>query len=326
MANLLEFAEQRIREEFGLAVVRLTVPRDPSLAPLESPGGLGHVTRLPLMKDGNEIGLLEAATTGSYLTGETSAALEFLAEQLPASIDLCRLLEDKLRLERELAERERLAVLGQMAANVSHNLRNPLSSMKTVLQVQLENPDLPIDMRRDCALVVNEIDRMSAKLTQLLRYAKPSVNGERVGAVALARQTASLFGRDAEQRNIRLEFDQPREEIWVLASEEALGEVLSNLIVNAMEAQPQGGRIRVALSRDAEQMEIRVDDDGPGISDDLRAKIFQPYFTTKPTGTGLGLSIVARRITEMGGTVTCESPQRNGAGTRFRITLPLAQE
>jgi signal transduction histidine kinase len=326
VASLLVFAERRIREEFGLAVVRLVVPRDPALAPLESPGGLGHVTRLPLMKDGDEIGLLEAATTGSYLTGETSAALEFLAEQLPASIDLCRLIEDKVQLERELAERERLAVLGQMAANVSHNLRNPLSSMKTVIQVQLENPDLPIDARRDCILVVSEIDRMSAKLTQLLRYAKPSVNGERVGAVALARQTASLFGRDAERRSIRLEFDQPREEISVLASEEALGEVLSNLIVNAMEAQPDGGRVRVALSRNGDDVEIRVEDDGPGISDELRGKIFQPYFTTKTTGTGLGLSIVARRVAEMGGTVSCESPLRNGTGTRFRLTLPLAKE
>jgi signal transduction histidine kinase len=325
IAELIAFAERRIREEFGLGVVRISVPRDPALAPLESPGGLGHVARLPLMKNGSEIGLLEAATTGSYLTGETSAALEFLAEQLPGSIDLCRMIGEKLQLERELAERERMAGLGQMAATISHNLRNPLSSMKTVLQVQLENPDLPVDARRDCTLVVSEIDRMSAKLTQLLRYAKPSVNGERVAAVALARQTASLFGRDAERRNIRMEFDQPREEIFVRASEDSLGEVLSNLIVNAMEAQPNGGRVRVGLSSDSEWAEIRVDDDGPGISEDLRARIFQPYFTTKPTGTGLGLSIVARRIAEMGGTLACESPLRNGAGTRFRLTVPLAK-
>jgi signal transduction histidine kinase len=326
--NILEltaFAERKIREEFGLGAVRISVPRDPGRAALESPGGLGHVTRLPLMKNGSEIGLLEAATTGSYLTGETSAALEFLAEQLPASVDLCRMIGEKLQLERELAERERMAGLGQMAATISHNLRNPLSSMKTVLQVQLENPDLPLDARRDCTLVVTEIDRMSAKLTQLLRYAKPSVNGERVPAVALARQTASLFGRDAERRNIRMEFDQPRDEIFVRASEDSLGEVLSNLIVNAMEAQPNGGRVRVGLSSDAEWAEIRVDDDGPGISEELRARIFQPYFTTKPTGTGLGLSIVARRIAEMGGTLACESPLRNGAGTRFRLTVPLAK-
>ncbi len=325
LCELSGLAERRIREEFGLAVVRISLPRDPALAALESPGGLGHVARLPLMKNGSEIGLLEAATTGSYLTGETSAALEFLAEQLPGSIDLCRMIGEKLQLERELAERERMAGLGQMAATISHNLRNPLSSMKTVLQVQLENPDLPLDARRDCTLVVSEIDRMSAKLTQLLRYAKPSVNGERVAAVALARQTASLFGRDAERRNIRMEFDQPRDEIFVRASEDSLGEVLSNLIVNAMEAQPNGGRVRVGLSADAERAEIRVDDDGPGISEELRARIFQPYFTTKPSGTGLGLSIVARRIAEMGGTLACESPLRNGAGTRFRLTVPLAR-
>jgi signal transduction histidine kinase len=325
IAELIAFTERRIREEFGLGLVRISVPRDPSRAALESPGGLGHVARLPLMKNGNEIGLLEAATTGSYLTGETSAALEFLAEQLPGSIDLCRMIGEKLQLERELAERERMAGLGQMAATISHNLRNPLSSMKTVLQVQLENPDLPVDARRDCTLVVSEIDRMSAKLTQLLRYAKASVNGERVAAVALARQTASLFGRDAERRNIRMEFDQPRDEIFVRASEDSLGEVLSNLIVNAMEAQPNGGRVRVGLSADAEWAEIRVDDDGPGISEELRGRIFQPYFTTKPTGTGLGLSIVARRIAEMGGTLACESPLRNGAGTRFRLTVPLVK-
>jgi signal transduction histidine kinase len=324
IADLISNAERRIREEFGLAIVRLTIPRDPKQKPLEAPGGLGHTARLPLLKDGQEIGLLEGASTGSYLTGETSAALEFLAEQLPAMLDLCRLIEDKLRLERELAERERLALLGQMAASVSHNLRNPLSSMKTVLQVQLENPNLPLDVRHDCALVVDEIDRMSAKLTQLLRYAKPSVNGQRISAVALARQTASLFGRDAERRNIRMEFNQPVEEISVLASEDALSEVLSNLIVNAIEAQPNGGRVRIALSRNANRLEIQVEDDGPGISTDVRAKIFQPFFTTKATGTGLGLTIVARRIAEIGGTLACESPLDGGKGTRFRFTLPLA--
>ena len=192
VGHLLAEAEKRLREEFGLAAVRLAVPRDLAVGPLGSPGGLGHVAQIRLMKDGQEVGLLEAASTGSYLTGETTAALEFLAEQLPGMLDLARLIEDKLRLERELAERERMASLGQMAANVSHNLRNPLSSMKTVLQVQLENPDLPLDVRRDCSLVVNEIDRMSAKLTQLLHYAKPSTNGQRVAAVALAKQTAVL--------------------------------------------------------------------------------------------------------------------------------------
>jgi signal transduction histidine kinase len=324
VAELVALAERRIREEFGLAAVRISVPRDVAVQPLEIPGGLGHAVRLPLMKDKQEIGLLEAVTTGAYITGETSAALEFLAEQLPAMFDLCRLIEEKLRLERELAGRERLALLGQMAASVSHNLRNPLSSMKTILQVQLEKPDLPFDIRHDCALVVGEIDRMSAKLTQLLKFAKPSVNGQRIGAVALAKQTAALFGRDAERRNVRLEFDCPAQEVWLLVSEEALSEVLSNLIINAIEAQPDGGRVRVGLTQTTENLEIRVEDDGPGISQEMRAQIFQPFFTTKATGTGLGLSIVARRVAEMGGEVTCESPVRNEKGTRLTVKLPAA--
>jgi len=241
---------------------------------------------------------------------------------------LARLIEEKLRLERELAERERMAVLGQMAASVSHNLRNPLSSMKTVLQVQLENPGLPFDVRHDCALVVDEIDRMSAKLTQLLRFAKPSVNGQRVAAVALAKQTAALFGRDAERRNVRLESACPSREVFVLASGDGLSEVLSNLIVNGIEAQPEGGRVRIGLETDVagDRLEVVVEDDGPGISRELRAKIFEPYFTTKATGTGLGLSIVARRVAEMGGTIACESPLHEGKGTRFRLTLPLAPD
>lgn len=324
VAQLLAGAERRIRDEFGLATVRISVPRDPALAPLESPGGLGHVARIPLKKGREETGLLEAATTGSYLTGETTAALEFLAEQLPAMIDLCRLIEEKIRLERELAERERLAMLGQMAATVSHNLRNPLGAMKTVLQVQLENPDLPADVRQDCTLVLSEIERMSAKLTQLLHFAKPAVSGRRVGAAGVAGQIVALFRPDAERRGVRLEFEAPTGDASVHASEEALNEILSNLVVNAIEAQTDGGRVRVQLARNGNHLDIFVEDDGPGISPDTRAKIFQPFFTTKATGTGLGLAIVARRVSEIGGTVACESPLAGGRGTRVHVSLPIA--
>ena len=326
VAHLIAHAERRIREQFGLATVRLTIPKEHTQSPLRAPGALGHAVRIPLLKDREQIGLLEASSTGAYLTGETTAALEFLAEQLPAMLELSRLIENKLRLERELSERERLALLGQMAASVSHNLRNPLSSMKTILQVQLENPDLPSDVRHDCALVLNETERMSAKLTHLLHFAKPSVQSANVDARALATHMVVLFQRDAERRNVDLELVCTTDKAIVQASEEALNETLSNLIVNATEAQPSGGCVRVALSREGDQLEMSVEDDGPGISVDVQSKIFQPFFTTKASGTGLGLSIVARHIAEMGGTIACESPVANGKGTRFRLRLPLATE
>jgi len=324
LSRLVTRSEELIRREFGLAAVRISIPRDPALKPLEDPGGLGHVARFSLLKDGKEIGLLEAASTGAFLTGETSAALQFLAEQIPAMVDLCVLIEEKVRLERELAERERMAMLGQMAASVSHNLRNPLSSMKTILQVQLENRDLPGDVRHDCALVLDEINRMNAKLTQLLKFAKPAAAGSQTGAVEIARRTMNLFRHDAERRNVIVEFETPEQEIGSVASEEALGEVLSNLVVNAIEAQPEGGRVRVELRHRGKRLEIIVEDHGPGISSETRTKIFQPFFTTKATGTGLGLAIVARRVDEMGGTIACESPLDDHRGTRFRVSLPIA--
>ena len=122
------------------------------------------MVRVPILQNNVEIGLIEASSTGAVLTGEVSAALQIVGEQMPAAIDLCRLIGEKLLLERELAERERLALVGQMAASISHNLRNPLSSMKTVLQVLLEKPDLQPDVRADCSLVVAEVDRLSLEI------------------------------------------------------------------------------------------------------------------------------------------------------------------
>lgn len=326
--GLLAFAERRIAEEFGLAAVRLTASPAPPESPLASPGGLGHSFCVPLLKSGQTIGTLEAASTGVYLTGETTGALAFLAEQLPGLIDLARLIEEKLRLERELSERERMALVGQMAASVSHNLRNPLSSMKTILQVQLENPELPGSVQQDCALVVSEIDRMSAKLTQLLQFSRPATNGQRVETVRVAREAVELFRRDAERRGVRVDFDGPNNgsgaEIFVRASADALNEVLANLVLNAVEAQPGGGGVRVRVAPKNGVVEILVQDDGPGISGEARDKIFQPFYTTKATGTGLGLSIVARRTAEMGGEVVCESPVAQGRGACFRVRIPIS--
>src|SRR5258705_13476107 len=124
---------------------------------------------------GRTIGVLWVRPHGAMLSGETRAALEFLCEQLPAAFDLCRLIEEKLRLERELAERERLALVGQMAASISHSLKNPLGSIKTILQVQMESPELPRSLRGETQMVLEEINRLSARLNQLLQFSRPGV-------------------------------------------------------------------------------------------------------------------------------------------------------
>ena len=107
------------------------------------------------------------------------------------------------------------------------------------------------------------------------------------------------------------------------ASAEAVSEILSNLVVNALEATVRGGRVSVTGSANGDGFLFAVEDDGPGIPESVREKILQPFFTTKTQGTGLGLAIVARRVAEFGGKLDWESPVRDGRGTRFRVILPL---
>jgi signal transduction histidine kinase len=339
--RLIEFAEEHIRQEFGLELVRIRLNATDANAALidderrldeitaTRPAWAGQPVRLRLGKPGAEMGELEVVPVGSAISGEASAALDFLAEQLPAVIELCRVIEQKLALERELDERERMALVGQMAASISHNLKNPLGSMKTILQVQLENSSLPTDARRDLSMVLSELDRLSAKLNQLLQYARPAVRvsaaaPSRVDVGAAAEQVVSLLRHDAERRGVRLTLRDESGGALVGGPQEALADILSNLVVNAIEAMADGGAISVGVERDAQEVVSVVSDDGPGIGAENRANVFRPFFTTKPSGTGLGLAIVERRVLELGGSVTCESPIANGRGARFVVRLPMA--
>jgi signal transduction histidine kinase len=213
-----------------------------------------------------------------------------------------------------------------MAASISHNLGNPLGAMKTLLQVQLESPELSAAARSDCQRVIAEIDRLTAKLTQLLRYSRPAVRDESSGAVtvdvcAAIASAVGLLRHDAEKRSVLPEAEIAPGALLAAGHEAALGEILSSLIVNALEAAPEGGAVRVAARHRDANIEIEVADNGPGIAAEARDKIFQPFFTTKSRGTGLGRAIVARRAEELGGEIRCESPAAQGKGTRFIVAL-----
>ncbi|MGH9677233.1 MAG: two-component system sensor histidine kinase NtrB, partial [Candidatus Acidiferrum sp.] len=270
-------------------------------------------------------GILHAEPHGAAISGETRAALEFLCEQLPGALDLCRLIEEKLRLERELAERERLAILGQMAASISHNLKNPLGSIKTILQVQLENPELPGSVRGETKMVLEEIGRLSSKLNQLLQFSRPAVLGRAAAGTCdvrvVAEEVSGVLRHEAERRGVALSVEMESDGARLAASAEAMSEILSNLVVNALEATPRRGHVRVSGSANGDGYLICVEDDGPGVPENVREKILQPFFTTKTQGTGLGLAIVARRVAEFGGKLDWESPVSGGRGTRFTVKL-----
>ncbi len=327
--QLADFIESRLKAHFEFAEVGLMLWHPSS----------GKEERLPARKEfregfsilqGNQtIGTLHVEPHGAAVSGETRRALEFLCEQLPGALDLCRAIEEKLRLERELAERERLAALGQMAASISHNLKNPLGSMKTILQVQLENPEMPESMRAETRMILEEIGRLSAKLNQLLQFSRPAVLGEgrpaKCNATEVAREVVGVLRPEAQRKGVALELHPAATALSVAISTEALNDILTNLVVNALDAASRGGRVQVEVSRKDGNGLIAVEDDGPGVAAELREKILQPFFTTKTQGTGLGLAIVARRASDAGGKLEFESPVKNGRGTRFYVTLPMEE-
>jgi len=221
-------------------------------------------------------------------------------------------------------------LVGQTAASISHNLKNPLGSIKTILQVQLENPELPESMRGETRMVLEEISRLSTKLNQLLQFSRPAVRGRDVPSVSdsatVLREVVGVLRPEADRRGISIRLELATETIPVAVGPEALNDIFSNLVVNALEATTSGGAISAVISTSNGTCLVNIEDDGPGIPIAVREKILQPFFTTKSQGTGLGLAIVARRVAECDGKLAWKSPVRDGRGTRFEISLPLAQE
>jgi len=327
--RLRQFAANWIAEKLQLAEVKFELSR---VAPTSEPGIPAKSSSEEVFTIGavKELGHLRVRSHGAMISGETYAALEFVAEQLPAAFNLCHLIEEKLRLERELAERERMALVGQMAASISHNLKNPLGSIKTILQVQMESAELPAALRGETQMVLDEINRLSSKLNQLLQFSRPGVRpssrGDRCNLVAVATNVAEVLCREAESRGISLELAAHPGECQVTCSAEAANDILSNVVLNAIEAVPSSGRVSLAFQCEGKYCTVAVEDDGPGIAPELRDKIVQPFFTTKSRGTGLGLAIVSRRLEEMGGSLVIESPVHDQRGSRFLLSFPTTSD
>jgi signal transduction histidine kinase len=327
---LARFVERRVQETFELAAATVRIQETLQVYERRNDSSAeksrfaiveGKAAEEGLARTAS--GILRVVPHGAALSGETRAALEFLCEQLPGAFDLCRLIEEKLRLERELAERERLALVGQMAASISHNLKNPLGSIKTILQVQMERPELPEMVRGETKIVLDEIGRLSAKLNQLLQFSRPAVRSGSAGATCDARmvieEVVGVLRHEAERRGIALETRTPESNTTIAAAADAISDVVSNLLVNALEATPRGGRVSVTAVQNSGGCVLAVEDDGPGIAPTVREKILQPFFTTKTQGTGLGLAIVARRVAEFCGQLEVESPVKDGRGARFQV-------
>jgi signal transduction histidine kinase len=211
-----------------------------------------------------------------------------------------------------------------MAATVAHEIKNPLSAIKSIAQVMGEDESLSHEYARDLSLIVGETDRLGQSVTQLLSFARKETPSELPSrAEQLISSVVRLFQVSAEKQGVTLSAKIEKDEELDGAAVSAVRVALSNLLLNALQATPAGGKVAVTQKIENGVLVIFVEDSGPGVSDDLRKRIWEPFFTTKQRGTGLGLAIVRKRMQEAGGTARLV-PRVNGAGARFELRVPLS--
>jgi signal transduction histidine kinase len=232
--------------------------------------------------------------------------------------------------ERDLVRTERLAAVGKMAAIVTHEVRNPLSSIglnTELLDEELGNIPGPaaVEARNLCRVVQAEVDRLTAITEEYLHFARlPKPRLQLEALAPIVRSLAEFEREPLARRGIELTLELGEDLPPVMIDEGQLRQALRNLMRNAGEAlSGRGGRISVQTRRGGRDgIELRVADDGPGIPEDVRARLFDAFVTTKEGGTGLGLALTLQIIREHGGTIRVDSPP--GSGATFIVDLPGA--
>lgn len=226
-------------------------------------------------------------------------------------------------LERAMIHAEELAAAGRMAAGMAHELRNPLTAISMLVQLQREKAEEEGLPAEDLQVIEREIARMEERLKAFIDFARPSrPEGRRIDLGAVAAETLALLQGRAAKHRVEIKLVRPKEPIQVQADAEQIGRVLMNLTMNALDAMPRGGRLTTTVSRAPDGfVELTVDDTGPGVQPDALPRLFEPFFTSKEAGLGLGLAISERIARDHGGSLVA-SNQPDGAGARFVLRLP----
>ncbi|WP_373045456.1 ATP-binding protein [Vulgatibacter sp.] len=285
---------------------------------------------IPLLGAERVIGFLnlqDERVPEAYSSDEIALLLE-IAEQTATVVENSKLYD-------RMKERDRLAALGEMAAGLAHEIRNPLGAIKGAAQF-LDPQQLGGEEGEFVQVIIDEVDRLNGVVTQFLDYARP-----------LKSTPHPIDVNDLVERTLRLVQTNLPEGIEVQAildralpraqsDAEQLKQVIINLVQNAVQAMPGGGRLIISTAapeeaggfrlrgRGPEMVELRVRDDGPGIPENQRDHIFVPFYTTKEKGTGLGLAISQRIVRSHGGSIGLQS--RPGEGTEFVVRLPAVEE
>ncbi len=227
-------------------------------------------------------------------------------------------------LEKQLADAEHLATLGELSAGLAHEIKNPLAGIKGAIEVILDSMPRTYVHRKILGDVIHEVNRIDKIVRDLLNYAKPKPAAHSpIELHSLVQRIVAIAQATSKHDGWLIRVRQSTEIPDFTGDETQLEQALLNLLLNAQNAMPSGGSIEVSLSFDpaAATVRIEVSDNGPGIPEDLKKKIFQPFFTTRTDGTGLGLATCLKNVQYHGGSVEVQSEP--GIGTKFIVSIPM---
>ncbi len=289
----------------------------------------GHPLHEPLHIEGDELSEVAAETElqtseGPKRISVSVQAIQEDGERMGALVTL-RDLDSLESINTQLQVSERLAALGRITAGVAHEVKNPLNSMRLWLENLKESLPAEADgaSRQAVQVLDKEIDRLDAVVKRFLDFTRPmDIRLEATQLAELLREVLEVAQPQLQKSNIQLAQLLPIDVPEVYVDRALLKQAVLNLVLNAAEAMPSGGQLRLVLSRRGEAAEITVGDTGKGIPLENRQKIFQLFFTTRPGGSGIGLASTFRIVQLLNGSIDFTSEV--GRGTTFRIELPLA--
>lgn len=250
----------------------------------------------------------------------------------PAEIDdmsraFGKMIEDLERSKDNLTRAAKLAVVGEMAAAMSHEVRTPLGILRSSAQLLLREPTISEDGREVCGFIISETERLNHLVSTLIDSARPrapEIVPTDMGE--LAQQTTAMLRAQAQKKNIRLQC-QASPACIAACDREQITQVLLNLLLNAIQVLPDDGQVLVSVQQQADKVLIKVADDGPGVPAEQRIQIFDPFFTQRAGGIGLGLAVVRQIVLAHHGSISVHESilgQAAGGGAEFRLELPAA--
>lgn len=254
----------------------------------------------------------------------TASPIRDEAGKIVQAIELIEDVTDRKEMEARLIQADKLASLGQLASGVAHELGNPLGSI--YLQAKLIQED-PSSVVEPIGRIVSDVERCRGIISDLNEFSRRSPGErERIDPGRLVEESLNLCRHLLEKNRGAVESCIAGRLPLCHVDPNKMKQVFVNLIQNAVQAQPSGGRIYLAVDAGQQEIIIEIRDEGPGIPPEILPRIFEPFFTTKPDGTGLGLSICHGIIKEHGGDIRVRSTPspESGHGTTFRVTLPVA--